>query len=160
MSFVYDCMRVSLIAMLAVFCVALPASAAAQDCVAPPGTSAIDQYCETVPTAVGDRGGGLRGGSRPISEQTRQALIDAGPIGAALAQQLQVEEPPPGKTRRGASSNGDRETKSSARAKAPATASIPGALDPAFSPGLLIVVAIATFALLAWYWHSRVRAHN
>ena len=34
------------------------APAQAQQCVAPPGTGAIDEYCETVPTASGDRGSG------------------------------------------------------------------------------------------------------
>src|SRR5436305_5272664 len=38
----------------------LPAQAAPANCVAPPGTSGIDQYCETVPAAGGDQG--TRGG--------------------------------------------------------------------------------------------------
>src|SRR5436309_9895999 len=43
----------------------LPAQAAPANCVAPPGTSGIDQYCETVPAAGGDQGtrGGGGGGT-------------------------------------------------------------------------------------------------
>ena len=49
----------------------LPAQAAPTTCVAPPGTSGIDQYCETVPGAGGDQGtrgggGGTTGGHHTL----------------------------------------------------------------------------------------------
>lgn len=44
--------RVLPVMMLAV-AVVLPASAGAQKCIARPGTAALDQYCETVPTDKG-----------------------------------------------------------------------------------------------------------
>src|SRR4051794_26277193 len=45
-----------LLSVLAGLLVAQPA--AAQNCVAPPGTAAVEEYCETVPTGTGDRGSG------------------------------------------------------------------------------------------------------
>jgi hypothetical protein len=36
---------------------ALPAAAQAQSCAAPPGTAAVEEYCETIPAAGGDREG-------------------------------------------------------------------------------------------------------
>ena len=68
---------------------ALPAQAAPANCVAPPGTSGIDQYCETVPAASGDtgtRGGG--GGGHPLSSsvprRTAAGLRGAGSVGKAV----------------------------------------------------------------------------
>ena|SRR5437763_2180366 len=68
---------------------ALPAQAAPANCVAPPGTSGIDQYCETVPAAGGDtgtRGGG--GGGHPLSSsvprRTAAGLRGAGSVGKAV----------------------------------------------------------------------------
>jgi hypothetical protein len=68
---------------------ALPAHAATANCVAPPGTSGIDQYCETVPAAGGDTGtrGGGRGGhplSHSVPRRTATGLRNAGPVGKAV----------------------------------------------------------------------------
>ena len=78
---------------------ATPAHAAPVNCQAPPGTSAIDQYCETVPGAGGDQGTGRgddRGGSGngrtgnggtvgdSVPRRTRGALRDAGPAGERI----------------------------------------------------------------------------
>jgi hypothetical protein len=63
----------------------LASPAAAQSCKAPPGMSAIDQYCEAIPGAAGDRGntdpdrGGL-----PIPAATQRALERRGPDGRAI----------------------------------------------------------------------------
>lgn len=74
----------------------LPAQAAPVNCQAPPGTSGIDQYCETVPTAGGDQGtsgggGGSSGHSGhsgsvggSVSRRTATALRDSGATGKAI----------------------------------------------------------------------------
>jgi hypothetical protein len=63
--------------------VAAPASA--QSCKAPPGTSAIDEYCEAIPSPSGDRGStdSDRGGL-PIPAATRRALEKAGADGRSI----------------------------------------------------------------------------
>jgi hypothetical protein len=79
-------------ALVLAFLAAAPA--AAQTCVAPPGTAAVDQYCETVPSAGGDRGAG---GSAPraasptptpaaavVPPGTASTIAKAGKDGAAL----------------------------------------------------------------------------
>ncbi len=72
-----------LAALAAIMIMAAPA--AAQKCQAPPGTAAVDQYCENVPSATGDGGdgsGGTSGGSAPQS--TVRALDRSGTSGKAL----------------------------------------------------------------------------
>src|SRR3954453_5049303 len=61
------------------------APASAQSCKAPPGMSAIDQYCEAIPSPVGDRGNGDsdRGGVT-IAPATKRALERRGPDGQAI----------------------------------------------------------------------------
>lgn len=61
-------------------------TAAARDCKAPPGTAAIDQYCETIPTASGDRGSGTGAtqARAPIPAGTRKELAET-EDGRALA---------------------------------------------------------------------------
>ncbi len=60
-------------------------AAAAQSCEAPPGTAGIDQYCETVPGAKGDResGTGQRVG-RSLDRGTSQALERGGRDGRGV----------------------------------------------------------------------------
>jgi hypothetical protein len=71
----------------------LPAQAAPVNCQAPPGTSGIDQYCETVPAAGGDQGtsGGGGGGSGTsgrvggsVSRRTATTLQHSGTGGKAI----------------------------------------------------------------------------
>jgi hypothetical protein len=66
--------------------IAISASpAAAQSCKAPPGMSAIDQYCEAIPGAAGDRGNSdLDRGGLPIPAATQRALARSGPDGRAV----------------------------------------------------------------------------
>jgi cobalamin biosynthesis Mg chelatase CobN len=84
----------SLLLLLAPVLIALlPATAAAQSCEAPPGTAALDEYCETVPAADG-QGGGTAGrgasgdradsGGSSSASAVEQRLRSAGPTGAAL----------------------------------------------------------------------------
>ena len=45
-----------LVVVMLALALALPGSALAQACKAPPGTAAVDEYCETIPAAGGDEG--------------------------------------------------------------------------------------------------------
>ena len=61
---------------------------AADNCVAPPGTSGIDQYCEALPSPGGNshhgsKGGGASGGSK-LPSATKRALARQGAVGAAV----------------------------------------------------------------------------
>lgn len=71
-------------ALVATLLAAAPAHA--QTCEAPPGTGAIDQYCETIPGAKGDRSslGGGQGREPAAGRSTDQALADAGRDGRAV----------------------------------------------------------------------------
>jgi cobalamin biosynthesis Mg chelatase CobN len=71
---------------VALLCLMLTEPAIGQrDCDAPPGRSGLDQYCETVPGATGDRSAGAGGGSgRNVSPSTRKRLERSGAVGQAL----------------------------------------------------------------------------
>jgi hypothetical protein len=63
--------------------------AAAQRCNAPPGTAAVDQYCENMPSATGGGGGSSGGGSNDpsranVPSSTVRALDRAGERGKEL----------------------------------------------------------------------------
>jgi hypothetical protein len=81
-----------LVAFAAALLLPVPA-ATAQSCVAPPGTSAIDQYCEVVPNGTGGSSGvpgsGIPGSGGPstpgVSRPTATALARAGADGRAVA---------------------------------------------------------------------------
>src|SRR3954447_26661585 len=61
------------------------APASAQSCKAPPGMSAIDQYCEAIPSAGGDRGNtDTDRGGLPIPAATKRALERRGADGQAI----------------------------------------------------------------------------
>jgi hypothetical protein len=77
-------MRAVLLSILVLLALAAPASAGTTNCVAPPGTAAIEEYCETVPSATGNGGGGASA-TRPVSSSTRAALRSQGADGQALA---------------------------------------------------------------------------
>lgn len=82
--------------LTAAICTCLPGAALAQRCEAPPGSSAVEQYCEAIPegggTQSGDdfqqsRGDGSSSGddsASGVSEATQQELSDAGADGAAI----------------------------------------------------------------------------
>src|SRR2546423_925755 len=77
-------------AVALVLATAAPASAASQSCVAPPGTSGIDQYCEALRgrghnQGRGDKGAGPNAVSgRPVPKNAQRQLGKAGSDGAAL----------------------------------------------------------------------------
>lgn len=76
--------RMALVALITL--AAAPAGARADTCAAPPGTAAIEQYCENIPTPAGKTGGHSGGGgsSSSIPAATAQRLA-AGGAGALLA---------------------------------------------------------------------------
>ena len=76
----------ALAACVALLCLILAEPAFGQrDCQAPPGRSGLDQYCETLPGATGDRSPGSGGGTgRDVSPSTRQRLERSGAAGQAL----------------------------------------------------------------------------
>lgn len=77
-------MRALLLSALFLLVLAAPASASTTNCVAPPGTAAIEEYCETVPSATGNPSGGARA-PHPLSGSTQAALRSQGADGKALA---------------------------------------------------------------------------
>ena len=87
---------------------AIPAGASAQSCEAPPGTGAVDQYCETIPDAGGDRGASDPGPTRsrePLPASTRQALRSGSSEAQALGELL---EGPSGQRPSGEAPTGER----------------------------------------------------
>jgi hypothetical protein len=95
-------------------------SLAAENCTAPPGTSGLDQYCESIPGAGGtnshhNNGGG--GGAKHVSRNTTKALKSKGADGAAvlsLAQTgsatVQADTTPPASTKKKAAAVHHRAT--------------------------------------------------
>lgn len=82
--------RATALATGAILVVAIaPTAAQAEGCVGRPGASALEQYCEAVPSANGGRQkanqGSNGGGSKPYSSSTVKSLADAGADGAAVA---------------------------------------------------------------------------
>ena len=77
----------ALTASLAVLLILAGPAGAQTDCVAPPGNAAIEQYCETIPSATGGSGGGATAPT-PLEPDARAELRAAGPDGQALAQLL------------------------------------------------------------------------
>jgi hypothetical protein len=74
---------VALVATVSLAVGANPASS--QTCEAPPGMSAIEQYCEATPAPGGDRGPDARDlGGVPVAPEVRRALERAGAGGQAI----------------------------------------------------------------------------
>jgi hypothetical protein len=79
-------------ACVAALCAAAPANA--QRCTAPPGTAAVDQYCETVPSvasAQGPSGGSVADAeaTRSVPPRTLRQLAAAGAPGRQLSRVLE-----------------------------------------------------------------------
>jgi hypothetical protein len=67
----------------------MAAPAAAQQCAAPPGTAAVEQYCETIPSASGPRGGDTGAAApRPVPSNTQRELEASGTPGRELNEVL------------------------------------------------------------------------
>jgi hypothetical protein len=82
----HTCKTAFLGALVALAVLAQPAGAASgpgSTCQAPPGTSAIDQYCEALPTP-GGTSGHHRKHSHPVSNSTTKQLEQQGAAGKAV----------------------------------------------------------------------------
>jgi hypothetical protein len=77
----------SCVAVFALLCVLAP-RAGAQSCKARPGSAAVEQYCEAIPSASGDQlsapDSQTSPGGRAVSSSTAATLRKAGPDGAAV----------------------------------------------------------------------------
>lgn len=79
----------SLVLLALALLLVVPGRSAAAGCKAPQGTSAVDQYCETIPDEKGDQGTGPgQDGGSPISDRTAGALVARGKDGEALVRAL------------------------------------------------------------------------
>jgi hypothetical protein len=96
--------KLSLLALLSAGALGTPA-AHAQQCNAPPGTAAVEQYCETVPEATGNRStrknsGATKGETRenapaPVAAPTLDEIERSGPQGEQLGRVLRGGENAP-----------------------------------------------------------------
>jgi hypothetical protein len=71
-------------ALIAFAATASPAMAASGSCQAPPGTSAIDQYCEALPSPGGTGGNHKHKRSHHVNNTTSQELKKQGAAGQAV----------------------------------------------------------------------------
>jgi hypothetical protein len=108
---------------LAILCAA---PATGQQCQAPPGTAAVDEYCETIPSSTGGEGAGSGGSAspRPAPRSTARALEKAGEDGRGLSRFL-AQDPnaaPAAEGRKPGDLSSDRGAAGSARTEARAKA--------------------------------------
>jgi hypothetical protein len=141
----------------------IAAPAAAQSCKAPPGMSAIDQYCEAIPSPGGDRGNGDadRGGV-PIPAAAKRALERHGPDGQAIVGLSQASAKQAGGSGRTTTSPRGQVPASvhpDAQSRNPATAIVSGfgdtgdAVGPLFGTVLLFLALV--FFATAWLRYRR-----
>lgn len=137
-------MRLAPLLLLLALLLSVPAGAVAQDCVAPQGTSAVDEYCETVPGARGDHNPGSGGGGAGISNATAGALAARGATGQALARSLGAD------VRKGRARKGGRDVAESSAAEVPSSnpfSVVPRALGSGSTVGDLFVLALVAIVL-------------
>jgi hypothetical protein len=144
-----------------------PAGAGAQaSCEAPPGTGAIDQYCETIPQAQGPGAAGDPSSTRaprPLPASTLRALRGGGDDARALAESL------------AGPAGSDRAGKGSEKAGAAPAVQPPSSEDPSSDPfsaikaaagsgggvgaGFVWVLIALTLLMLAAAWLRFRRGH-
>jgi hypothetical protein len=151
-----------------------PAASAQRDCQAPPGRAAIEQYCEVLPSAGGDRSAGSGGGGsggEALAPSVRRQLHQAGAAGdviSALAGgSAGVDKAPGGGSGDGRSGEGaGGGASASSGGGAASSGGVPGEpsdnpLDavrsaaeagPSSGSGLLWALAAATVLLAAFAW--------
>lgn len=125
----------------------------AQQCVAPPGTGAVDEYCEVVPTSKGDRGSGDPKPRTPLSPQTAADLNRSGADGQGLLQAVGHDPATTDVTAKG------KKKRPSPAASVDAPSSNPlGAVGQALGDGSTIgtgfIIALIAIVLLmaGWSW--------
>lgn len=165
----------TLLAGLLCAAAATPAAAVAQDCQAPPGMSGIDQYCESVPDARGQRGPGEPGGPRQqgagkrggdgsgVPARTARALRERGRLGQAILDLADSRVPRQSDHSKGGDQRGVGPKGGAAAAPAESSSNplsaITSAADSGSSTGpwlvwLLVATALA-FVILAWLRYRR-----
>jgi hypothetical protein len=164
------------LASLALLCFGAP-SALAENCNAPPGTSGIDQYCESIPTPGGSGGGSHHHAGankvRHLSPSTTKTLQQSGAAGAtvlALTGSAGTQAPAPAKKpahkRKGATHKPATTPQKSAGATPAAKDTTPAAktsFDAGNSVGgslgvgfIVVLVAIGLLmGALAWFGRRR-----
>lgn len=169
-------MRVLLSALLtAALLAASPAAAQAQKCVSPPGTAAIDEYCETQPGVTGARGPDDPGGGGNLPRGTVQKLSSAGADGEALvrATGAQPADPsgaqsgsagtrrpgaggrgPGGSDGRGGGAQGDRHTVTPQAPSSNPLSAVTQSVGKGSSigSGFVIGLLVLTLAMAGWAW--------
>lgn len=133
----------------------LTGSAAAASCVAPPGTAAIDQYCETVPGASGDRGSGDPPLTARVPSKTAATLRRSGPDGVALAQALGHSSPQGSKKPRHESATSGRTQATDPRAPSNNPLSAVGQAigkGSTIGSGFVIALLAVTLVVVGWGW--------
>jgi hypothetical protein len=152
-------------------CVALSAlllttpASAAQKCVAPPGTAAVEQYCETIPSASGDtRSGDGPGAAHPIASGTLdQISAAAGP--EAVRAIAGADAPAPSTARKPPERTSDPQPAGRPARPAPAESNPLSAVVSAASDGtevggpLVYILLALTLVLVSGAW-MRFRRSN
>lgn len=147
--------RISLSLLLAALVLAAPASA--QNCIAPPGTGAVDEYCENVPDARGDEGGkgsGSSGSGGQVLPSTLAALAASGTDGEALVRAL-GEDPNAGQPPK--SGRRDELQGPATRPSAPSSNPLDAvtqavAQGATIDTGFVLAGLALLLAMLAWAW--------
>lgn len=145
--------RLVLLAFALALLAAAPA-AAQRTCIAPPGTAAIDQYCEVVPDAGGDRGSTDLRPPVAIPQETAEQLARSGGQGEALLRQLgQDPAKPRGAGRRPSGPADSSDPGPSAPSDNPLDA-VSSALSsgPTVSSGFIVALLAVTLLVLSWGW--------
>ena len=138
--------------LVLVFALALlpAATASAQrTCVAPPGTAAIDQYCEVVPDAGGDRGSNDPRPPATLPQETADRLAGSGQGQALLRQLGQDPAKPKGAKRARTEAAPAPDAPSSNPLDAVSSALSSG---PTVSSGFVVALLAVTLLVLSWGW--------
>jgi len=163
----------ALLACLAAAIVLAPSASAQSRCVAPPGSSAVDQYCEVVPDGTGGRSGdgGGGGGGGGVSGKTAKQLEQAGAAGAAVLELSGGKAKKPNK-KDGASGGSNAGSGSGSASALPDTdpgtkstnvieAAATSASDSArVGSGFIWVLLAGIAAVGGWGWISYRRRHS
>jgi hypothetical protein len=155
-----EMVRIALLLLTLLLVAAAPA--AAQTCQAPPGTSAVDEYCETIPEADGDRGAGDPREAE-VPAETVRSLERSGEEGQALNRLLGRDGAPA----RDAGERADPNTRPSAgpslttptEPSANPLAAVRSAIEPGSTLGsgfvLVLLGVTILMAGLGWFGYRR-----